>query len=133
MLELVFANLRVRPFRSLISIIGVAIGVTLIILFTGLAKGMTDDIAKRTANWKAEILFTRPGGMDATASNTSVNVAYAQKLLEIDGVAATVPVIRYVMPDPKANWGIRQVEGVDWGPLASMNDMTLVSGRAPQD
>src|SRR6478672_10056987 len=132
MLELVFANLRVRPFRTLISIIGVAIGVILIILFTGLAKGMTDDMARRAANWKAEILFSRPGGMDATTSNTSVNVAYAQKLLEIEGVATTVPVIRYVMPDSKGSWGIRQVEGVDWEPFAAMNDMKLVDGRAPQ-
>jgi len=132
MLELVFANLRVRPFRTLISIIGVAIGVILIILFTGLAKGMTDDMAKRAANWKAEILFSRPGGMDATTSNTSVNVAYAQKLLEIEGVDSTVPVIRYVMPDSKGSWGIRQVEGVDWEPFAAMNDMQLVSGRAAQ-
>ncbi|HTH51187.1 MAG TPA: ABC transporter permease, partial [Pyrinomonadaceae bacterium] len=121
MLELVLANLRVRPFRTLISIIGVSIGVVLIVLFTGLARGMTDDIAKRAANWKAEIVFTRPGGMDATTSNTAVNVAYAQKLLEIEGVDSTVPVIRYVMPDSKGNWGIRQVDGVDWDPFAEMN------------
>ena len=132
MLELVFANLRVRPFRTLISTIGVAIGVILIILFTGLAKGMTEDIAKRTANWKAEIVFTRPGGMDATTSNTAVNIAYSQKLLEIDGVDSTVPVIRYVMPDSKGSWGIKQVEGVDWDPFAAMNGMTLIAGRAPQ-
>jgi len=50
MLELVLANLRVRPLRTLISIVGVGIGVVLIVLFTGLARGMTDDIAKRTAN-----------------------------------------------------------------------------------
>ena len=132
MLELVLANLRVRPFRTLISTIGVAIGVVLIVLFTGLAKGMTEDIAKRTANWKAEILFTRPGGMEATSSNMSVNVAYAQKLLEVDGVESTVPIGRNVMPDPKSAWGIKQIEGVDWEPLAKMNDMSLVSGRAPE-
>ena len=131
MLELVLANLRVRPFRTLISTVGVAIGVILIVLFTGLAKGMTDDIAKRTANWKAEIVFTRPGGMEATSSNTAVNVQYAQKLLEIDGVDSTVPVIRNIMPDPKSTWGVKQIEGVDWEPFATMNEMSLVTGRAP--
>jgi putative ABC transport system permease protein len=132
MLELVLANLRVRPFRTLISTVGVAIGVILIVLFTGLAKGMTEDIAKRTANWKAEIVFTRPGGMDATTSNMAVNTAYAQKLREIDGVESTVAVGRYVMPDPKSSWGIRQVEGIDWEPFAAMNGMSLISGRSPQ-
>ncbi len=131
MLELVFANLRVRPFRTLISVVGVALGVVLVILFTGLARGMTNDLAKRSANWKAEIVFTRPGGMDTMSSNASVNVAYADKLREIDGVQSTVPVIRYISPDSKGTWGIRQIDGVEWDPFAEMNGMQLVEGRAP--
>jgi len=130
MLELVFASLRVRPFRTLISVIGVALGVILVILFTGLARGMLNDLAKRAANWKAEIVFTRPGGMDTMSSNTAVNLAYATKLLEIDGVQATVPVIRYISPDSRGKWGIKQVDGVDWPPFAEMNGMQLVEGRA---
>ena len=132
MLELVFASLRVRPFRTLISVIGVALGVVLVILFTGLARGMTNDMAKRAANWKAEIVFTRPGGMDTVSSNAAVNVLYATRLLEIEGVQSTVPVIRYVSPDAKGKWGIRQVDGVEWRPFAEMNGMSLVQGRAPE-
>lgn len=130
MLELVFANLRVRPFRTLISVIGVALGVVLVVLFTSLAQGMTNDMAKRAANWKAEIVFTRPGGMDATSANTAVNMGYVARLLEIEGVAATVPVIRNMSPDSKSRWGLRQVDGVDWAPFAAMNEMKLVAGRA---
>ncbi len=130
MLELVFASLRVRPFRTLISVVGVALGVVLVILFTGLARGMTNDLAKRAANWKAEIVFTRPGGMDTMSSNTAVNLGYVNKLLEIEGVKSTVPVIRYVSPDSRGKWGIKQVDGVDWQPFADMNGMSLVEGRA---
>lgn len=129
MLELVFANLRVRPFRTLISVIGVALGVVLVILFTGLARGMSNDMAKRAANWKAEIVFTRPGGMDTMTSNTAVNVAYAGRLREIEGVEATVPVIRYITPDASGRWGIRQLDGVEWEPFARMNEMQIVKGR----
>ena len=86
MLELVFANLRVRPFRTIISVIGVALGVVLVVMFTGLARGMTQDLAKRSSNWKAEIVFTRPGGMDTMSSNASVNMGYVPRLLEIEGV-----------------------------------------------
>ncbi len=131
MLELVFANLRVRPFRTLISVIGVALGVVLVILFTGLAQGMSNDMSKRAANWKAEIVFTRPGAMELTSSNASVSTAYAQKLLEIDGVESTVPVIRYITPNTRARWGIEQLDGVDWEPFAAMNGMEIVQGRAP--
>ena len=130
MLELVFANLKVRPFRTLISVIGVALGVVLVVLFTSLAQGMTNDIAKRAANWKAEIVFTRPGGMDATSANTAVNMGYVARLLEIEGVAATVPVIRNMSPDSTSRWGLRQIDGVDWAPFAAMNEMSLVAGRA---
>lgn len=131
MIELVFANLRVRPFRTLISVIGVALGVVLVVLFTGLATGMTNDMARRAANWKAEIVFTRPGAMELTSSNASVSTTYAQRLLQIDGVAATVPVIRYVTADTTGRWGIKQIDGVDWQPFAEMNEMELVEGRAP--
>lgn len=132
MLELIFANLKVRPFRTLISIIGVALGVVLVILFTGLAKGMSDDMTKRSANWKAEIVFTRPGAMEPTSSNASVSTTYAQRILEIPGVQATVPVIRYIAPSPKGTWGIQTIEGVEWDKFAAMNEMNLSQGRAPQ-
>jgi putative ABC transport system permease protein len=131
MFELVIANLRVRPFRTLISVIGVALGVILVILFTGLARGMSNDMSKRAANWKAEIVFTRPGAMELTSSNASVSTTYAQKLLEIEGVESTVPVIRYITPNTKARWGIEQIDGVDWEPFAAMNEMNIVQGRAP--
>ena len=130
MFELVFANLRVRPFRTLISIIGVALGVILIVLFTGLARGMTEDMTKRASNWKAEIVFTRPGAMEMTSSNASVSTAYTEKLNKIEGVASTVPVIRYITSNSKQRWGVQQIDGVEWAPFAQMNDMKIIEGRA---
>ncbi|MCW5959575.1 MAG: ABC transporter permease [Pyrinomonadaceae bacterium] len=131
MLELIIANLRVRPFRTLISVIGVALGVVLVILFTGLAQGMSNDMAKRAANWKAEIVFTRPGAMELTSSNASVSTAYAERLLKIDGVSSTVPVIRYITANTAERWGIQQIDGVDWEPFAEMNGISIVQGSSP--
>lgn len=130
MLELILANLRVRPFRTLISIVGVALGVILVVLFTGLARGMSNDMAKRAANWKAEIVFSRPGAMELYSSNASVSTNYTQKLLEIEGVQSTVPVIKYITPNSKEMWGVQQIDGVEWEPFAAMNEMQLVQGRA---
>ena len=131
MLELVLANLKVRPFRTLISVIGVALGVVLVVLFTGLARGMANDMARRASNWKAEIVFTRPGAMELTSSNASVSTAYVDKLKEIEGVAATVPVIRYITSNSKGRWGISQLDGVEWNSFSQMNDIKTVQGRAP--
>jgi putative ABC transport system permease protein len=130
MLELVLANLKTRPFRTLISVVGVALGVVLVILFTGLARGMTNDMARRASNWKAEIVFTRPGAMEITSSNASVSTTYAERLKEIEGVQSTVPVIRYITPNPNQRWGIMQIDGVQWEPFAEMNDMRILQGRA---
>jgi ABC-type transport system, involved in lipoprotein release, permease component len=132
MFELILANLKVRPFRTLISVVGVALGVCLVVLFTGLARGMTEDMARRASNWKAEIVFTRPGAMDLTSSNASVSTTYAERLLQIEGVQSTVPVIRYITPDSKRRWGVFQLDGVDWKPFAEMNDMQIIEGRAPK-
>lgn len=132
MLELVLANLRTRPFRTLISIIGVAIGVVLVILFTGLARGMTNDMSKRSANWKAEIIFSRPGAMELTSSNASVSTTYVDRIKEIEGVESTVPVIRYVTSNATQRFGFQQIEGVDWEPFSKMNEIQIVDGRAAQ-
>ena len=129
MLELVLANLRTRPFRTFISVVGVALGVVLVVLFTGLARGMSNDMVRRANNWKAEIVFTRPGAMELTSSNANVSVTYAQKLAEIEGVKEVVPVYRYVTPSAKGRWGLQQIDGVDWDAFARMNGMQIVQGR----
>jgi putative ABC transport system permease protein len=92
---------------------------------------MTNDMARRASNWKAEIVFTRAGAMELTSSNTPVSTTYAEKLREIEGVQSTVPVIRYITPDTSGRWGLKQIDGVDWEPFAAMNGMSLVEGRAP--
>jgi putative ABC transport system permease protein len=129
MLELVLANLRTRPFRTFISIVGVALGVILVVLFTGLARGMSNDMVKRASNWKAEIVFTKPGGMDFNSSNTPIDVRYTEKLLEIDGVDSVVPIIRDLITNNTARWGLQQIDGVDWELFSQMNAINLVEGK----
>jgi putative ABC transport system permease protein len=130
MLELVLANLRTRPFRTLISVLGVGLGVVLVVLFTGLATGMTNDMAKRANNWKAEILFTRPGAMGLMSSNLSVPTGYVEKLKEIEGVESVTPVGLSIAPNAKGRFGVKQIDGIDWEPFAAMNEMKIERGRA---
>ncbi|HXU07820.1 MAG TPA: hypothetical protein VN743_02405, partial [Blastocatellia bacterium] len=55
--SLIAANITQRPLRTAISIIGVSLGVILVTLFVGLARGMTRDAAERQANVDAEVRF----------------------------------------------------------------------------
>src|SRR5467141_1459071 len=82
--SLVTANLKQRPLRSLVSVVGVALGVALIMLFTGLARGMSGDLQRRSSNVRAEIIFTRVGSSDNLISSpANLSTKYVDKLKEI--------------------------------------------------
>jgi putative ABC transport system permease protein len=127
--NLVVSNIRQRPLRSAISVLGVALGVTLVMLFTGLSRGMSDDLQRRSSNVRAEIIFTRPGSFQGTTS-ANLSTKYVDLLKQIEGVEAAVPVIRHFYPS--GVWGVDQVEGVDWDSFAKMNNVRLVLGSSPR-
>ncbi|HUQ31511.1 MAG TPA: ABC transporter permease [Pyrinomonadaceae bacterium] len=129
--NLIAANIRQRPIRSLVSVVGVALGVALVMLFTGLARGMSNDLQRRSQNLRAEIIFTRPGTMDnLTSSPANLSTKYVDNLRAVEGVESAVPVIRYVFQGG-AGFGFEQVEGVEWEPFAGMNNLRITEGRAP--
>jgi putative ABC transport system permease protein len=129
--NLIAANIRQRPIRSLVSVVGVALGVALVMLFTGLARGMSNDLQRRSQNLRAEIIFTRPGTMDnLTSSPANLSTKYVENLMAVEGVEAAVPVIRYVFQGG-AGFGFEQVEGIEWEPFAGMNNLRITEGRAP--
>jgi putative ABC transport system permease protein len=128
--SLVTSNILQRPLRSIISVVGVALGVALVMLFTGLARGMSDDLQRRSANLRAEIIFTRPGSIQLTSSSTNLSTKYIDRLRQIEGVESATPVIRYLYPS--GGVGVDQVEGVEWADFARMNSIQLVQGRGPE-
>src|SRR3982751_6638301 len=130
--NLITANIRQRPIRSVVSVAGVALGVALVMLFTGLARGMSNDLQRRSSNVRAEILFTRPGSADnLTSSTANLSTKYVDELQKIEGVESAVPVINYIYQGGRG-FGFEQVEGVDWAPFARMNGMQIVEGRPPE-
>src|SRR5215831_11665675 len=128
--SLVISNLRQRPLRSAISVLGVALGVALVMLFTGLSHGMSQDLQKRSSNVRAEIVFTRPGSFKATATTANLSTKYVDELMKVEGVESAVPVIRHFYPS--GSFGVDQVEGVDWDSFSKMSGVRLVQGRGPR-
>lgn len=129
--NLVVSNIRQRPIRTLVSVAGVALGVCLVMLFTGLARGMSNDLQRRASNLRAEIIFTRPGSMQLTASTANLSTKYVELLKKIEGVQDALPVVVDVLQGNKG-FGLERLEGVEWDKFASMNGIRLVAGRAPQ-
>jgi putative ABC transport system permease protein len=129
--NLVVSNIRQRNIRTLVRVEGVALGVCLVMLFTGLARGMANDLQRRAANVRAEIIFTRPGAMQLTASTANLSTKYVESLKQINGVAEALPVIRYVFQGGRG-FGFEQIEGVEWEPFARVNEIHIETGRPPQ-
>jgi putative ABC transport system permease protein len=128
--SLVISNIRQRPLRSAISVLGVALGVTLVMLFTGLSRGMSDDLQRRSSNVRAEIIFTRQGSFQGTSTTANLSTKYVDLLKKVEGVESAVPVIRHFYAS--GVWGVDQVEGVDWDSFAQMSSVRLVQGRGPR-
>ena len=59
--KMIVANLVHRPIRSVISIVAVAVEVTLILLIVGLALGILDDNKTRQKGTGADILACQIG------------------------------------------------------------------------
>jgi putative ABC transport system permease protein len=128
--SLVVSNIRQRPLRSTISVLGVALGVALVMLFTGLTRGMSNDLQRRNSNVRAEIIFTRPGSMELTSASTNLSTTYVERLKSIEGVEAASPVILDFYPS--GAFGVEQIEGVDWDSFAKMNNISLIEGHPPR-
>ena len=137
--NLVLANLAARPIRSLTSVVGIALGVVLILVTVGLARGMLLSSGEREGNLRAELVFLPPSGFGAGISTSPLTlpIAYAQAIAKMPGVAATTPVARYVRTGARGI-GFELIEGVELngdGALGSYPDvtgLTIVEGRLPE-
>ena len=129
--NLVTSNIRQRPIRTLVSVAGIALGVSLVMLFTGLARGMSNDLQRRATNVRAELIFMRPGAVQLTATTANLDTRYVDRLKTIEGVEEALPVIRHFFQG-SSGIGIEQIDGVDWDAYARMNGINMVAGQGPQ-
>src|SRR2546430_12051650 len=92
--KMIVANLVHRPIRSLISIIAIALEVTLILLIVGLCYGMLNDSKNRTAGIGADVIVQPPGSTFlAGISGAPVSIKIANLLARVPHVTAVSPVI----------------------------------------
>ncbi|HEU0184334.1 MAG TPA: ABC transporter permease [Blastocatellia bacterium] len=130
--NLVLSNIRQRPTRTLISTSGVALGVILIILMTGLARGMLNDRIRREKGVGAEVQFFRIGGGTLSAGNAMpLDVRYAERLKKISGVRLVSPYGHYVQT-AKTGLGFEMVDAIELDAYSEISGLRIVEGRAFQ-
>ncbi|MFQ5791246.1 MAG: ABC transporter permease, partial [Acidobacteriota bacterium] len=137
--SLIVTNITERPGRALASILGIAVGVVLIVVTVGLARGMLHSTGQREGNLGAELLFPPPGSFGAGATTTplSLPVQYARALQLLSGVENTTPVGRYLRSGA-GGIGFELIEGIvfeasdDYATYAQITGIRLREGREPE-
>jgi putative ABC transport system permease protein len=108
--KMIVANLAYRPVRSLISIVAIALEVTLILLIVGLCLGLLNDSRQRQAGIGADVVVMPPGSsfiVGLTGSPMSIKVG---NLLEkIPHVVTVAPVVQSV----STQGAIEVIAGID--------------------
>lgn len=127
--SLVLSNIRQRPTRTLISVAGVALGVILVILNTGLVRGMLNDRIRREQGVGAEIQFMRTGSKTLSPSSAMpLDVRYGDRLKQIPGVRMVSPIGHYVQSG-NSGLGIEVVDGVEFDTYSAVSNLRIVEGR----
>ncbi|MGA9768908.1 MAG: ABC transporter permease [Blastocatellia bacterium] len=146
--SLIAANIRQRPLRTALSVAGVALGVILVLMFAGLARGMMRDSADRQANVDAEIRYASSANPSIAANPLMLRAGYADAFLKgvqptaddpdiqakppIPGVLATSPVGEYVQSSV-GGIGFEIVDGIDYSSFVKTTQLRIVEGRAISD
>jgi putative ABC transport system permease protein len=108
--KMVVANLVHRPIRSLISIVAVALEVTLILLIVGLCYGIMNDSKNRTAGIGADVIVQPPGSsFFAGISGAPVPVKVADVIRKMPHVKVVSPVIWQIA----TGGGLEVIDGID--------------------
>lgn len=146
--SLIAANISQRPLRTALSVIGVALGVILVLLFAGLARGMMRDSADRQANVDAEIRYASSANVQILANPLMLRAAYAEAFVKgvqpteddhdikpkppIPGVKAASPVGEYVQSSV-GGIGFEIVDGIDYASFIKTTQLRVLEGRAISD
>src|SRR3982751_4896013 len=92
--KIILAGLKARPVRTGVTILAVALQVSLILVLVGLTTGTADEIGRRVAGIGADIMF-QPAGSDVILALDSATLVpeIGPKLLEFKEVQNVSPVL----------------------------------------
>jgi putative ABC transport system permease protein len=105
--KLILENMRYRPLRTLLSVLLIAIPVTLILTLVGLSRGMLEESKKRTSGVGADIMVRPPGTSIISFTGAPMPQALVNKLRQEPHVVLATGVIAQQIS------GITSVFGID--------------------
>lgn len=118
MSELIWANFRSRPIRSILSASAVALQVFLLMFMTGLVDGMLREWSQRMVGIGAHLMVQPPGSSPFISFNrASLPEREARRLRRIDGVQVVSPTM--TVPNTR---GISIIYAIDFESYNELGD-----------
>jgi putative ABC transport system permease protein len=128
--KMIIANLAHRPLRSAISIVAIALEVTLILLIVGLSLGMLNDSRSRQAGIGADVIVLPPG------SSNLVGVTGAPMPVKLGDIVAKLPHVTVVSPvlmQISTAGSLQTLYGIDLPSFEALRPFTYIKGGAFQE
>jgi putative ABC transport system permease protein len=130
---MIVGNLVHRPIRSLISVVAVALEVTLILLIVGLSLGMVSDSRQRQAGIGADVVVMPPGSSYIVGlTGAPMPIKIGDVLARLPHVVAVAPVITQV----STNGTLELIAGIDLKSYDALRPFHYLQGgpfRSPDD
>jgi putative ABC transport system permease protein len=125
--KLIFANLTHRPVRTLLSVLAIAVEVTMILTLVGVSHGTLDSTKERARGVGADIIVRPPGSsLMAALSSSPISDKYVAWMMQQPHVVlATGTVVQGLS-------GFDSITGIDFAAFKKMNGgFTYLSGGDP--
>jgi putative ABC transport system permease protein len=115
--KMIVGNLVHRPVRSLISVVAIALEVTLILLIVGLCVGMLNDSKSRQAGIGADVVVMPPGSAYIVGlTGAPMPIKIREVLAKLPHVVSVAPVLTNV----SAKGTVEVINGIDLKSYESM-------------
>lgn len=128
--NLIFSNMLHRPARTIVSILGIAVGVLLIVFTVGLSNGTMRERALRESNVGAEIFFRPSGAISITGSEAfRLQTSLKEEIEKSEGAQTAVPIAQNTVSTSDNNTGSRLVDGINFDEYAAIVGINIIEGR----
>ena len=127
--SLVFSNMLHRPARTIVSILGIAVGVLLIVFTVGLSNGTMRERASREANVGAEVFFCTGMCFNLGGSSTlDLPISLKSEIEKSEGVQTAIPLGQNSIKSDSST-GNRMIDGINFDEYAAVAGLKIIEGR----
>jgi putative ABC transport system permease protein len=125
--KMIVSNLAHRPLRSAISIVAIALEVTLILLIVGFSLGLAHDQRSRQAGIGADVIVLPPGSSNIVGlTGAPAPVKIADILRKLPHVAVASPVLMQV----STTGSLQTIYGIDLSSFEAIRPFAYLKGHA---